>query len=140
YCDFDRNFAFGPVADVARRAHDLVHSATEAGIAAARPGRSAGDVWRAIAAELGEEAVRGASVGRMGHGMGLALTEPPSIHPNDTTVLEPGMVITIEPGMAYAADGGRRIMVHEENVVVAEDGAPLLLTVRAPPAMPEIAG
>lgn len=136
YCDFDRNFAFGPPHDSARRAHDLVYAATEAGIAAARPGRTAGEVWRAMADTLGEEAVRGASVGRMGHGLGLALTEPPSIHPDDQTVLEPGMVITIEPGIAYAAAGGaQKVMVHEENILITE-AAPELLSVRAVPAMP----
>lgn len=137
FCDFDRNFAFAPVSDAARRAHDLVYAATDAGIATARPGQSASDVWRAMAARLGEEAVRGASVGRMGHGLGLALTEPPSVHPDDRTVLEPGMVITIEPGIAYEAGDGRKVMVHEENIVVTEE-APLLLTVRAPVAMPVI--
>ncbi|MBV8911838.1 MAG: aminopeptidase P family protein [Acetobacteraceae bacterium] len=137
YCDFDRNFALGPAPDAARRAHDLVYAATEAGIAAARAGRTAGEVWRAMAARLGEDAVRGASVGRMGHGMGLALTEPPSVNPNDQTVLEPGMVITIEPGIAYEAGGVRKVMVHEENVLITAD-APKLLTVRAPAAMPEI--
>jgi len=137
YCDFDRNFAFGSASDAARRAHDLVYAATDAGIAAARAGRTAADVWRAMAAQLGEDAVRGASVGRMGHGMGLALTEPPSVHPGDRTVLEPGMVITIEPGIAYEAGGVRKVMVHEENVVVTED-APKLLTVRASAVMPEI--
>ena len=130
YCDFDRNFAFGRVDDAARRAHDLIYAATDAGIAVARPGRTAGDIWRAMAAFLGEDAIRGASVGRMGHGLGLALTEPPSIHPDDETVLEPGMVITIEPGMAYEAAGVRKVMVHEENLAVTE-GQPILLSIRA---------
>jgi Xaa-Pro dipeptidase len=137
YCDFDRNFAFGPLDASARRAHEIVYAATDAGIDAARAGRTGGDVWRAMAKRLGEEAVRSASVGRMGHGLGLALTEPPSIHPDDPTVLVPGMVITIEPGIAYESDGTRKVMVHEENVVVT-DGAPVLLSARAPWNMPMI--
>jgi len=139
FCDFDRNFAFGSRDDATRRAHDLVYAATDAGIAAARPGRTAGEVWRAMAKKLGEDAVRGASVGRMGHGLGLALTEPPSIHPDDQTVLEAGMVITIEPGVAYAAaDGSRKVMVHEEDVLLTE-GPPTLLSTRAAADMPVIA-
>src|SRR5262249_28677519 len=45
FCDFDRNFAFGPPEDAARRAHDQVFAATEAGIAAMRPGARLRDVW-----------------------------------------------------------------------------------------------
>jgi Xaa-Pro aminopeptidase len=48
--------------------------------------------------------------------------------PGDTTPIEPGMVLTIEPGMEYAPG---RMIVHEENVVITEHGAELL-TQRAP--------
>jgi Xaa-Pro aminopeptidase len=137
FCDFDRNFGFAAQDGRAQSVHELVFEATEAGIEAAKPGQTASSVWRAMPARLGTEAVLGASVGRMGHGLGLALTEPPSIHPEDETVLEAGMVITIEPGMAYETTGGRKVMVHEENLVIT-DGAAELLSVRAPRAMPII--
>ena len=77
----------------------------------------------------------------MGHGVGLRMCEPPSIHPEDETVLEPGMILTIEPGISFskaAGDGPEgKVMVHEENLVVTEDGAQLLSR-RAPPAMPVV--
>jgi Xaa-Pro aminopeptidase len=138
YCDFDRNFAFGPPEDAARRAHDQVYAATDAGITAVRPGARVSEVWQAMAASLGREAVMAASVGRMGHSVGLNLTEPPSIHPDDPTVIEVGMVLTVEPGVGYdTAAGEPRVMVHEENLVVTEHGAELL-SHRAPAAMPII--
>jgi Xaa-Pro dipeptidase len=74
------------------------------------------------------------NVGRMGHGLGLQLTEPPSNKADDTTVLRPGMVITIEPGMEYAAG---KMIVHEENIWITESG-PQLLSRRAPREMPVI--
>jgi Xaa-Pro aminopeptidase len=131
YCDFDRNWAFGSASDAARRAYDVVWQATEAGIAAARPGARASDLWRAQAAVL--EPAGSANVGsRMGHAIGLALTEPPSNRPADDTTLVPGMVMTIEPGLVYA-DG--RLMLHEENLVITESGNELL-TRRAPRELP----
>jgi Xaa-Pro dipeptidase len=134
FCDFDRNFAFGHLSDEARRGHEAVWDATEAGIAAARPGAKASDLWRAMARVLEAAGSKGLNVGRMGHGLGLQLTEPPSNMPDDDTVLVPGMVMTIEPGMEYAPG---RMLLHEENVAINEDGAELLSR-RAPRDMPVI--
>ena len=65
----------------------------------------------------------GSTVGRLGHGLGMQLIEFPSITPWDKTVLAPGMVLTLEPGMEFAPG---RMMVHEENIVIREHGAELL--------------
>ena len=134
FCDFDRNFAFEPPSDAARRAHEVVYRATEAGIAAARPGATTTDLWRAMTEVLEAGGSSGNNVGRFGHGLGLQLTEWPSNRPGDDTRLVPGMVRTREPGMEFAPG---KMMVHEENIVVTEDGCELL-TRRAPPEMPVI--
>lgn len=134
YSDFDRNFGFGSVSDAARKAHEVVWQATEAGIAAARPGATTTDVWRAQARVLEAGGSLGNDVGRMGHGLGLQLTEPPSNMPGDDTILGPGMVLTIEPGMEYAP--GKQL-VHEENLVIRE-GGPEMLSRRAPRELPVI--
>ena len=132
FCDFDRNFAFGAPDAAAGRAHRVVFDATEAGLRAARPGATAAAVWAAMAEVLEAGGSLGNQVGRQGHGLGMQLTEGLSLMPGDETVLTPGMVITIEPGMSFAPG---KVMVHEENVVITEDGAELL-THRAPPEMP----
>ena len=108
FCDFDRNFAFGPPTDEARRAHEVAYNATEAGIQAARPGATHQDLWSAMWKVLEEGGALGETVGRLGHGLGMQLTEGPSNMPGDLTVLEPGMVITIEPGMVFAPGSGYR--------------------------------
>ena len=123
YCDFDRNFAFGSASDKARRAYDTVFQSTEAGLATARPGVTTTDVWQAMWSVLEAGGARHNDVGRMGHGLGAQLTEWPSLTVNDHTRLEPGMVITLEPGMDYGDD---KLMVHEENIVITESGAELL--------------
>jgi Xaa-Pro aminopeptidase len=129
FCDFDRNYAVGSISDDARRVHDAVWVATETGISAARAGTRVRDLWRAMMVVLEAAGMRGNSVGRLGHGLGLQVTEPPSHSAADEAVLEPGMVITIEPGMEYAPG---KMIVHEENIAIAEDGFAELLTVRAP--------
>jgi len=134
FCDFDRNFAFGKLSDETRRAYDTVYRATDVGIETARPGKTTTDVWKAMWSVLERGGALGNSVGRMGHGLGMELTEWPSVMPGDETLLEPGMVLTIEPGMSFAPG---KEMVHEENILITEERA-RILTRRAPAEMPII--
>ena len=134
FCDFDRNFAFGNLPEEARRAYETVYRATDVGIESARPGKTTTDVWQAMWSVLEKGGALGNSVGRMGHGLGMELTEWPSVMPGDDTLLEPGMVLTIEPGMSFAPG---KEMVHEENILITEEGA-RILTRRATAEMPVI--
>ena len=68
-------------------------------------------------------AIVGEDGGRLGHGLGMQLTEGLSLTKRDHTVLEAGMVITLEPGVA-TAEG--MMMVHEENIVIRDGGAQIL--------------
>jgi len=103
FCDFNRNWSYGAVSH-----------ATQAGFEAAKPGATAADLYHAMAAIVGNT-----NAGRLGHGLGLSLTEWPSLIPTDDTVLQPGMVITLEP----AIEIDNKLLVHEENIVVTENGA-----------------
>ncbi|MEQ8334576.1 Xaa-Pro peptidase family protein [Nisaea sp.] len=123
FCDFDRNFAIGTPTDAVRSAYATAYAATDAGLAAARPGATCGDLFRVMAEVLEAGGAQVGDVGRLGHGLGMQLTEWPSITASDRTVLEPGMVLTLEPGLEYAPG---KMMVHEENIVIREDGAELL--------------
>lgn len=134
FCDFDRNFAFGRASVEAHRVYELVYKATEAGFKVVRPGATTFDVWQAMWAILESGGAQGNDVGRMGHGLGAQLTEWPSISEKDHSVLEAGMVITLEPGMTY--DNSKQ-MVHEENILITEDGA-RMLSRRAPQYLPVI--
>lgn len=134
FCDFDRNYAVGQVSDEAKRVHEALWLATEAGIAAAVPGARTDDVWRAMAAIIEAGGAIGNNVGRLGHGLGMQLTEPPSHRLGDGTLIVENMVLTIEPGMEYAPG---KMIVHEENIAVTKDG-PRLLTKRAPRELPVI--
>lgn len=134
FCDFDRNWAIGTADDASRRAYDVLWQATEAGIAAARPGATCRDLFSAMQAVISKFDPTGGDVGRLGHGLGMQLTEWPSHAAWDNTVLAENMVLTIEPSLSY---GDGRIMVHEENIVLRKDGAELL-TERAAQDLPVI--
>lgn len=134
FCDFDRNFAIGKPADEVKRIHEILFRATDAGIKAVRPGNTAADVFHAQAKVLIETGIELGKVGRLGHGLGKLMTEPPSIKPEDKKKLVPGMVLTVEPSAMYGHD---KVLVHEENLVVTKNGA-RLLSRRAPLQIPVI--
>ena len=138
FCDFDRHYRVGQLAPEALHAYEAVYQATEAGIAAARPGQTMAAVWRAMADSLAAAGVEATYIGRMGHGIGLTHTEPPSVNAIDSTILEPGLVFTLEPSAKYALagpDNKKKLMVHEENLVVTDTGIELL-SKRASPDIP----
>ena len=134
FCDFDRNYAFGKISSEVERIHETLWLATEAGIKAAVPGATTDEVWVAMNTIIQDAGAIGNNVGRLGHGLGLQLTEPPSHRPGDNTCIVENMVLTIEPGMEYAPG---KMIVHEENIAITKDGS-RLLTKRAPRQMPII--
>lgn len=123
FSDYDRNFAFVDVGRDCEAAYDAVYRSTEAGLAVAAPGRTTGDVWQAMWAVMEKAGALGNDVGRMGHGLGMQLTEWPSNVENGDVILKPGMILTLEPGMTFKAG---KMMVHEENIVITENGCEML--------------
>jgi len=134
FCDFDRNFAFGRASSEVERVYEILWKATEAGIDAAKPGVSPVDIFNTMNKIISEGNIVGNNVGRLGHGLGLQLTEPPSHRPGEKTMIKENMVLTIEPGMEYAKG---KMIVHEENIIINKDGAELI-TKRAPREIPII--
>ncbi len=134
FCDFDRNFAFEHANDSVRRAYTTVYAATDAGLAAAKPGATTSEIWLAMWRIMENGGAQGNNIGRLGHGLGMQLTEWPSNTEKDGTPLETGVILTLEPGMEFAP--GKQ-MVHEENILITEDGAELLSR-RAPAELPII--
>ncbi|MDB4139125.1 Xaa-Pro peptidase family protein [Candidatus Thioglobus sp.] len=134
FCDFDRNYAFGHIGDEAKKAYRVAYDATEAGFNAAQVGNTTSDIFNAMNDILQKGGALGNTVGRLGHGLGMQLTEWPSNTSTDNTVLEPGVVLTLEPGMAFLPG---KEMVHEENIVITENG-PEWLSIRAADELPII--
>ena len=131
FCDFDRNYSVGPPSRDTRNAHAKLIKATHAAFEIASPGARASDLFQAMD-QVVTGGRGGSDAGRLGHGLGMQLTEPPSLISTDDTVLEPGMVLTLEPGIDT---GQGRIMVHEENIVIRDTGAEWLSAPSGPDMM-----
>ena len=106
-----------------RRAYEAVREAQEAAVAAVRPGVSVGEVDAAA-----RKVLRKAGLGRYfthstGHGVGLEIHEAPRVAAGQKELLQPGMVITIEPGVYFPGKWGVRI---EDMVAVNESGCEVL--------------
>ena len=129
FCDFDRNYAVGTQTESAQRAYTKLYDATNAAMEMARPGVRACDLFAAMAKSMDTQ---NSDVGRFGHGLGMQLTEWPSLAAWDETIIRENMVLTLEPSIDV--DGGG-IMVTEENILIT-DGAPILLSTRAPKELP----
>ncbi|WP_306044654.1 Xaa-Pro peptidase family protein [Nioella sp. MMSF_3534] len=118
FCDYDRNFGIGDVDPRCLDGHRKLIEAVDRAMEIARPSATAADLFHAMDKVLTGGA-GGSEAGRYGHGLGMQLTEWPSLIPDDHTVLQPGMVLTLEPGVEIA-DG--QVLVHEENIVIREAG------------------
>jgi len=104
--------------------------ATQEGIDACYAGNTASQVADAMQQEISKRLphLPPTTTGRSGHALGLDLTEGLSFAHDDHTELKVGMVLTIEPGVSIDS---HRMLVHEENLVITEDG-PKMLSSRAP--------
>ena len=134
FSDFDRNFAFASADQSAQDAYKAVWDATEAGLAIVKPGATTTQIFNAMNDVLMKNGSLGNNVGRMGHGLGMQVTEWPSHTIDDETPIEENMVLTLEPGLEWAPG---KVMVHEENLVVRSTG-PELLSRRAAEKLPII--
>ena len=109
--------------DKLRKIYSVVQKAQKAAFDSIKPGVKALDVDRA-ARQLIAEAGFGEYFGHgLGHGIGLQIHEAPWLRPGSETVLELGMVFTLEPGIYLPGWGGVRI---EDNILVTSSGAEYL--------------
>jgi Xaa-Pro aminopeptidase len=123
FADFVRNGVLGEPSPLQRDYHGRIWEVTQRGIEACRPGVRCSEIWRVCEAAMAAAGLEfNTRPGRYGHGMGLSVTEPPHISADDHTLIEPGMVLTMEPG--YIHD---EALFHiEEDFVVRNDGIDVL--------------
>jgi Xaa-Pro aminopeptidase len=134
YCsDMTRTVHFGSARHDERDTYQAVLEAQEAALAAVSAGVSCGEVDEAARSVLRKAGLADAFSHSTGHGVGLEIHEAPRIGADQTTRLQPGMVVTIEPGVYLQGRFGIRI---EDMVAVTSDGGQVLTP--APKALIEI--
>ncbi len=127
WSDFSRAGVVGKPSPEQQHAQETIHQITTEAVHMVRPGVAASALAKFCYRRLSEldfpiTSSIAALAGRVGHGVGLNMTEPPHISEQDHTALTPGMVITLEPGVATTC-GTFHV---EENVLVTEDGFEIL--------------
>jgi Xaa-Pro aminopeptidase len=134
YCsDMTRTVHLGKPKPAERETYNAVLEAQEAAVAAIRAGVSCGEVDEAARSILRRQGLAEAFSHSTGHGVGLEIHESPRIGAGQTTRLQSGMVVTIEPGVYLAGQYGIRI---EDMVVVTATGGEVLTP--APKALIEL--
>ena len=103
--------------------HQIVDDAVRAALAVALPGEAAKNVDKAARGVIERAGFGEFFVHRTGHGLGSEIHEPPFITSTSETILEPGMVFSIEPGIYMPDKFGVRL---EEIVILKEDGPEIL--------------
>jgi Xaa-Pro aminopeptidase len=123
--DCTRTFATGPLPDRLQEAYDATLAAQLAALDGIRPGISGVDADTSARSVI-EEAGFGEEFGHgLGHGVGIEVHEAPRLSQQSQDTLAEGNVVTVEPGIYLAGEGGIRI---EDLVVVRENGPEILTT------------
>ncbi|MEO1525834.1 MAG: Xaa-Pro peptidase family protein [Planctomycetota bacterium] len=121
--DLTRTFHFGSPPDRFESAYQAVLDSQLAGIEAIRPGATGREVDAASRNVLKQAGLEDYFIHGLGHGVGLRIHESPRLSSVSDDVLQPGMVITVEPGVYFAGEFGIRL---EDDVLVTESGHEVL--------------
>ena len=124
YCsDVTRTFAVGHVNPNLQKIFTVVAQAQQAGLQAVKSGVKASTIDQICRDFITKQGYGSFFTHSTGHGLGLDVHEFPRVSPFCHVVLQPGMVITVEPGIYIPGVGGVRI---EDDVLVTEHGYELL--------------
>lgn len=131
--DMTRSFVLGDPCGQTAAMLEVVVRSQSAGIEAVRPGVEAGEIDGACRSVIDDAGMGDAFIHGSGHGVGLDIHELPRVASGSSAVLEPGNVLTVEPGVYVPGVGGVRV---EDLLVVTDDGCrPLTGYPKTPPVL-----
>ncbi len=120
WAELERTMIVGKPTEKQRHCFELMLAAQDLALAEIRPGRLCADVDRAVRDFFAREGIEGYWRHHTGHALGIRMHEAPFLDIGDDTVIEPGMVFSVEPGIYIPGFAGFR---HSDTVVVTESGA-----------------
>jgi Xaa-Pro aminopeptidase len=124
YCsDLTRTFFLGKISPLSQKIYDIVARAQRLAIQAVKPGVKTAQIDRIAREEIERAGYGRRFIHSTGHGVGVEIHEAPWVSPASQEVLEPGMIITVEPGIYLEGWGGVRI---EDTLLVTETGYDIL--------------
>jgi len=121
--DMTRTYMIGAPSVRQRKIYESVRRSQAAGVAAARAGMSCGELDAVCRDILEEDGYGEYFIHTTGHGVGAEVHEDPRIAKQSETILEAGMVVTVEPGVYIEGFGGVRI---EDTVVITKTGCEII--------------
>lgn len=121
--DITRTFFVGQPKPEWEKIYRIVQEAEQKAIDTVRPGIAIKEVDLAARRHIEKAGYGPYFTTRVGHGLGLEIHEPPSIHMNNENIIQEGMVFTIEPGIYLPGSGGVRI---EDDIAVTKEGVVIL--------------
>ena len=121
--DMTRTFILGAPTSKQRGIYESVQRSQAAGLAAAKGGMACAELDAICRDLIREDGYGDYFIHTTGHGVGTEVHEGPRIKNGSKTILEPGMVVTIEPGIYIEGFGGVRI---EDTVLITETGCEVL--------------
>ena len=133
YSEDERTIFIGPPTDHQRQVFEVMRRAQQAALDSIRPGVTCQQVDRAARRLIEEAGFGRAFIHRTGHGIGIDIHELPFFAPSDETVLQAGMVMSVEPGIYVDGVGGFR---HSDTVIVTSEGREVLT--KFPKTLPDL--
>ena len=121
--ELERTMVIGRPSDEQRRMFEHMVKAQETAFEALRPGATCADVDRAVRRYYEAHDLMPYWRHHTGHGIGLRYHEGPFLDLGDSTVLRPGMILSVEPGLYAPQLGGFR---HSDTVLITADGLEIL--------------
>ena len=123
WAELERTMIVGKPTEKQRKYFELMVAAQDLAFGEIKPGRRCADVDRAVRDFFVKEGIEAYWRHHTGHGLGIRMHESPFLDIGDDTVIQPGMVLSVEPGIYVPGFAGFR---HSDTVVVTEDGIELL--------------
>lgn len=118
-CELERTMIVGQPTEKQRKYFNLMKKAQEVAFETIEAGVECSKVDKAVRKFYRGEGIKDYWRHHVGHGLGLGVHEPPFFDIGDDTILKPGMVMSVEPGIYIPGFAGFR---HSDTIVVTEDG------------------